>query len=293
MTPETTAPRRGLYLYAVVPGDARIGALAGVQDRPVDVRYASGLGAVISEVDTWALAAVTDESADTELLEGLARQHDSVVRAVAAETGAALPFRLGTVLTGPAAVAELLATREGELRHALDRVRGCDEWGVRVRAGTTGVADQSSATDHAGATDQAATGGSGDATGGPGDAIGGPGDATGAGSAGQAGAGIAYLRRCREQLDRAQRREQESATLAAEVDRRLGGIAVDALPGRGGAGLLLDRSYLVRRDDLDAFIAAVDECGDRLAAAGHELRLNGPWPTYSFAGTGTGAGGDG
>lgn len=266
MTPEPTTPRRAVYLYAVVPADARVSAIEGVQDEPVEIWYGSGLGAATSEVDTGRLAAVTDESADPELLGALAQRHDAVVRAIAAEAGGALPFRLGTVLTGPDAVTGLLARRAAELREALERVSGCDEWGVRVRAG-------------AGAGETAAPAGNTAVAGGP--------------AAAQPGAGIAYLRQRQEQLARVQRREQETATLAGEVDRRLSEIAVDAVAGRGGTGVLLDRSYLVRRDDLEAFIAAVDEGGDRLAEAGHELRLNGPWPAYSFVALNLREGGDG
>ncbi|GII20530.1 GvpL/GvpF family gas vesicle protein [Planosporangium mesophilum] len=237
-------PERALYVYAAVPGDAALDALRGVGDEPVGVLSADGLGLVVSEVTTADLAAVTDESADPRLVGDLAQRHDLVVRAVAASAGATLPFRIGTVVTDRQAAYRFLGSRAAALRSGLTHVAGCDEWGVTVREGGAGQAD--------------------------------PDDTPTAES------GTAYLMRRRQHFQRLEQRRRAALELVAQTEAALGELAADTVPGRGQQGLLLDRAYLVRRDEQSRFVAALDRCGDRLAADGFVLRVTGPWPPYSF-----------
>src|SRR5436305_328042 len=81
---------------------------------------------------------------DAELVEGsrlaeLARRHDAVVTALGC-LGAVLPVRLGTLLPERAALATLLQDGHTGLADALDNVRGCAEWQVRVAPGAAPAA---------------------------------------------------------------------------------------------------------------------------------------------------------
>jgi hypothetical protein len=236
-------PERALYLYAAVPGGTALDALRGVGDEPVEVLAADGLGLAASDVATADLAAVTAEEADPRLVGALAQRHDSVVRAVAASAGATLPFRLGTVVTDRAAAYRFLASRAAALRSGLEHVAGCDEWGVTVRDDGAPPAETGPQTGES---------------------------------------GTAYLMRRRQHFQRLEDRHRTGLDLVAELERALDETAVDSAPGRRPNGLLFDRAYLVRRDEQPRFVAALDRCGDRLAAHSFALRVTGPWPPYSF-----------
>jgi hypothetical protein len=239
-------PERALYLYAAVPAGTAVDGLRGVGDEQVEVLTSGALGLAVSEVTTADLAAVTDESADPRLVGDLAQRHDSVVRTVAASAGATLPFRLATVVTDRQAACQFLTSREAVLHSSLERVAGCDEWGVTVRED----GDVRSETD--------------------------PADPQTVES------GTAYLMRRREHFHRLEQRRRIVLELVAHAEAALAELAVDTVPGRGPGNLLLDRAYLVRRNAQARFVDALDRCGDRLAADGLALRVTGPWPTYSF-----------
>jgi hypothetical protein len=259
-------PGRALYLYAAVPGGTALDALRGVGDEPVEVLAVDGLGLAVSDVMTAELAAATAESADPRLVGALAQRHDSVVRAVAASTAAVLPFRLGTVVTDRPAVHRFLTSRAVALRAQLDRVAGCDEWGVTVRE-DDGPAVQ--AAGQPGAETGTAETGTGET-------------GTADPNSTQAGAGTAYLTRRRQHFQRLEQRRRTALELVAEVETALGEVARDTATGRRQADLLLDRAYLVPRDEQPRFVEVLDRCGDRLAAHGFALRVTGPWPPYSF-----------
>lgn len=241
----------GVYAYAVVPAGSRLDPVAGVDGRPVELLSSGDLALVTSGVPD-GLIRLADPEASPEALAELAQEHDAVVRSALDVTGAVLPFRLGTVLTGADAGRRLLAERAGELGGRLDRVRGCREWGVRIR--DTGPGSDS------GGTAQDAE---------PSESV---------------GVGTAYLRRRGAALAQERDRRAERCRVAARVDDALRALALDVAAGtRRGPDLVLDESYLVPVEAEQRFLAAVDEHGDRLAADGYALRATGPWPPYSFA----------
>ncbi|MGC9666484.1 GvpL/GvpF family gas vesicle protein [Planosporangium sp. 12N6] len=245
-------PERALYLYAATSGDCAVADLYGIGDEPVDILVADGLGLAVSDVTTAELAAVNDDSADPRLVAVLAQRHDSVIRTVTAAATAVLPFRLGIVVTDREAAHRFLTVRADALRSGLARVAGCDEWGVTVRD------DGDPAAQSGGEPVPAGTGGA------------------------APGAGAAYLARRRQHFDRLEQRRRAARELVAEMEDALAGIAGDSAPGRREGSLLLDRAYLVRRDEQPRFVEILDACGDRLAADGFALRVTGPWPPYSF-----------
>ncbi|MFF9867365.1 GvpL/GvpF family gas vesicle protein [Streptomyces sp. NPDC013953] len=74
--------------------------------------------------------------------------------------------------------------------------------------------------------------------------------------------------------------KQREARDAVTVQQVLEGAAVDVRPGPENSGWLANISFLVDRDEADAFVAAVDRLGKE---HGHlVLQVNGPLPPYSF-----------
>ncbi|HEX3477371.1 MAG TPA: GvpL/GvpF family gas vesicle protein [Kofleriaceae bacterium] len=239
-------PARGLYLYAVVPHDARIGDVRGIAGEPVELLQHAQLGLVAGEVAVERLAGLNDESAAPELLGALARCHDDVVRTAWAAAGVVLPFRLGTVLVDRDAARRYLDDRAEELYPAMQQVTACHEWGVTVHDRATEVPAQANPS-------------------GPHD----PGRP-----------GTAYLARRRQEVARAEARRQAMSHVEGELRAR----AIDVAAGRTRQpDVVLDASYLVRCDREPAFFEAVDRCGDLLLEQGLQLQLRGPWPPYSFA----------
>lgn len=240
--------QRGLYLYAVVGGDAVPGEMPGVGGAPVETVQQGALTAVVSEVGLQQLAAAVEGSAP-ELLAELAQRHHAVVLAAMDAADRVLPLRLGTVLTGRDAAREFLDRRAGELSAGLRDVRACREWGLTIEASDTGghVPDARPASNSDVRT------------------------------------GTAYLLRRREQLAEDQRRQTARAGAVAAVADTVRAVAVRAAAGRrSGGDVLLDESYLVRRAAERRFLAVVDDCGDLLGDQGLRLRVTGPWPPYSF-----------
>jgi Gas vesicle synthesis protein GvpL/GvpF len=88
----------------------------------------------------------------------------------------------------------------------------------------------------------------------------------------EAKSGAEYLR---ARLDEEHRRSQ----LVAQLDEPLARLSQETAGGAAGSDVF-ERAYLVRAEDVPAFIEAVRE----LEAANPELSLacTGPWPPYSF-----------
>jgi gas vesicle protein GvpL/GvpF len=87
-----------------------------------------------------------------------------------------------------------------------------------------------------------------------------------------ADSGVDYLR---ARLDE----ERQRSRLLEELDGPLSHLA-QAATGGSASGAVLDRAYLVRREDVSAFLGTVRD----LEAAHPELTIacTGPWPPYSF-----------
>lgn len=110
-----------IYVYAVVAPPAEAPTLVGLEDAAVDIRDVAGLTLAVSEH-----AAAPAPSRDAVL------RHADVVETLARTAAAVLPVRFGLVFRDEQALEDGVAARAGELRAALERVRGCAEVGLRV-----------------------------------------------------------------------------------------------------------------------------------------------------------------
>lgn len=116
-----------LYAYAIT------------RDRPIELDGPwlighRGLALVVADVDLDRFTGLEfDDPAEDSPLAVLAREHDTVVRAVFRHEPV-LPLRFGTVLESADAALRLLAARHEEALVRLDQLAGRQEWGVRLRA---------------------------------------------------------------------------------------------------------------------------------------------------------------
>lgn len=258
------AEPHGVWIYAIAERVAMTppGQLRGVGGGPVRTVAAAGLTAVAEDV---ALAEFGEDALRRNLedlgwLEATARAHHHVIDAVA-QQGPLVPMRLATVYSGDEGIAAMLAERGADFRSALARISGRKEWGVKAYVARRPEPD-----------------GAPERTTGPA----GP----------SAGAGAAYLRRRRDELTSQKNARRETFASAeiihAELSRHAAGTRVHPpqAPQLTGskAPMILNAAYLLEDERGEDFAAVVAALGEQYP--GVRLELTGPWPPYSFAGTG-------
>jgi len=113
-----------VYLYAIVDADAAAPTTRGIDGAPVAVETHEDLGAVVS-----VLAQQPSSDSQQAVLD-----HARVVEAVSRGSAAVLPARFGRAYEDADSLRRALEAGAGELRDALERVRGCVEVGLRVLA---------------------------------------------------------------------------------------------------------------------------------------------------------------
>ena len=254
----------GIWVYAIAERvDAKpLAQVRGVGGKPVRTVAAAGLTAVAEDVG---LAEFGEEALrrnleDLDWLEVTARAHHRVIDA-AAQQGPLVPMRLATVYSDDARIAAMLTERGEDFRSALRRISGRQEWGVKAYAER-----QPEASD-----DSAVTAGA---------------------SRPGGGAGAAYLRRRRDQLTAQKNARRETLASAEMIHSELSRYAAETrlhnpqAPQLTGtkAPMILNAAYLLDNARGEEFSTAVAA----LAGQHPDLRieLTGPWPPYSFAGTG-------
>jgi hypothetical protein len=250
----------GVWAYAVVGGEAAehsFGRLQGVAGEPVRAVTGSGLTAVVGTVglDEFGEEALRNNLEDLDWLAATARAHDAVISAIA-RGGPVVPLRMATVYLDDSRIRDLLETRHDDFVSALDRVAEREEFGVKAFADPNVLTGQNESGDR------------------PGEKL----------------SGTAYLMRRRRALASQDDAFRIAAAHAERIHAGLLEHAVDGkrkpasdrrLSGRDG-WTVLNGTYLVKKDEVDAFkavVAAIDR-----NTPGIELEITGPWPPYSFAG---------
>jgi hypothetical protein len=247
-----------LYVYCLsdaLEGEA-VEGLKGVGGARVRLITLGRLAAVVSEFEDESVAVASENL----------RAHNAVNARVLARV-TPLPFRFGT-LASEARLGEYVATNEGALVVALERVRGCVEMGVKIKWGA----------EKAKGRRQKAKEGSEEADGE--DVL----METAHGAeveAARVGSGTAFLL--------AKRRE----ILGDDVERRRAEEVANWLAG-GVSGLVRESSVRVNSSDALVVRAAhlverarVEEYRERVRELGGErdelhFLTSGPWPPYSF-----------
>lgn len=233
----------GLYAYAVIEAGRDVGGDVGV----VDV---GPLRAVVREVDVadYEGDRLEQHLQDPSWLESAVRDHEHVVEQLLGD-GPVVPMQFGSIFSESSGLESMLSTNASQLEALLERVRGREEWGLKVRVDVAAAARDL-------VTSPAPTG------------------------------GRAYLERRREEQQAGERVAEHAASVAEDVHRALreladdaATLAVRATPGPGT--VVLNGAYLVPERSRDAFFARADELERELGSA-FRLDLSGPWPPYSF-----------
>lgn len=199
---------------------------------------------------------------DTAWLEAMVRGHERVVEAVQRERGV-LPARFGCVYATAAELAAALERSQVALLAHLQRLEGCDEWGIRLYADRSVVRQRVAAEQPAIRQLQQELAG--------------------------ARPGRAYFlqRKLADALAAAS--EQAVDDLAQTAYDRLASWAVagqvtaraNARQALDGEAEILRAAFLVQRAGLGCFEAEVQRFAE--SRAGLRCECSGPWPPYSFA----------
>jgi hypothetical protein len=161
-------------------------------------------------------------------------------------------MKLFTMFSSPERALADLRERRRDIATILRRVRGCQEWGVRI---THGVPPSPVRRRPAAPT------------------------ATGT-------AFLAAKRRLRDEAKEARARALDASTAAFDVLSTLARAAVLRQPPEGAAAPpLVDAAFLVPAPARARFRAAARSAAATCRAAGAELVLTGPWPPYTFVST--------
>lgn len=233
-----------IYVYALAelpPPD--VSGILGIGDRPIDFLTSNQAVAIYSESQAERISPTA---------ENLWR-HESVVESLLKRCPALLPLRFGEVLS-VVSLREILSRHGGTVAASLERVRDSVELGVRILSPLKSdmkVAQESSKTAEAGAF--------------------------------SSGREYMCARLASEQKMRDSYYYFEClgkiihsalAPLAQDSTRRLHDSA------NSNRGVLVTSAYLVRRGQIDEFVARVRE----LSTENPDVKLicTGPWPTYNF-----------
>lgn len=259
-----------LYVYCI--GESRTLAPllqeklpAAIEDEGrLELVEESGLAAVTSRVplkdyDEEALQA---HLADATWMALRAMRHERVVDFFARRTSI-IPLRFGVIYLDGGRVRSMLAERSEELRAAILRIEGREEWGVNVFCdrkvlldSITGVSPRLRELNE---------------------------------QAEKASEGQAYLLRKKMESMRKDEARAEVRRVVGRLERELeaksdGAARLRLLKDEAGEhGELVGKlAFLVERVRFDEFRQAAERLANEHAAAGFRLELTGPWPAYNF-----------
>ena len=261
----------GRYVYCVVraDGDATFSPeTTGIEDEPISIVTAAGVGAVVHETDE------VYDSADLGRIRRWVVRHQSVVDEATEAFGTPLPFQFDTIVRGgDEAVRAWLREERERLATALDSLAAHREYRIEV-VRTDPVADERLEADDDDLDSLA-------------DRI------------DDADEGTAFL--LEKQYDRraAELRRARREALTADLRERLAGHArevhelertpdasLEGIAGGGDEGARGERETICRLTllaHLDRERAIGEVLDDVAAEPGLEVRFTGPWPPYTFA----------
>lgn len=273
------AGAEGLYVYCV---GARA-ALAPLFDEemPGAIEAGSGLelvggglAAVVSRVplEEYGEGALDERLADAAWTATRALRHERVVEHFARRAAVA-PLRFGTIYLRRESVERMLAERGAQLRAALDRAEGREEWGVNVFVERARLREEvANVSERLREMGERADG---------------------------SPPGQAYLLRKKIESLRDEEARDAVRRVASEVEARLAGACDGAARLRvlkdeaSEQGELAARfAFLVARERFEEFRAAAERLAAEYAQLGFRFELTGPWPAYNFTEE-TGKGGKG
>ena len=192
---------------------------------------------------------------DINWVADVALQHESVVGYFASLRGATVvPMKLFTMYSTEARALADLTSRRHDIAGVVNRVRGCQEWGVRI-AGIKARPQKAS-------TERVTS-------------------------------GTAFLTAKKRVRDEAQARTSEALTAADDAFATLSRLSRAAVRHEAPDGAmvppLLDAAFLVTSAARARFRAAARRAAAECRGAHADFVLTGPWPPYNFVAAGGGA----
>lgn len=241
-----------LYCVAAIDTQAALpsGGLPGAEP-PRLLPLTGGLAALVATVPAaeYAPDIVNDKLRDMDWVAKAALGHEQLLEAVMRTASALLPMKLLTLFSGDDRVLADLKKQRRTLEAAAARVKGCEEYGLRIVA--LDAPGQAAAT----TTERPAS-------------------------------GTAFLERKKQARDEAREQGARRAAFARDAYDALAAEARGAVerPVQGDEvdRPLMDAAFLVGRDDRAAFGRVAETLNARAAAASCLFKLTGPWPPYHF-----------
>jgi hypothetical protein len=255
-----------LYLYCI--GDANaLAPLVADDGGGIELVEQNNLAAVSSRV---ALKDYNEEALQAHLKDAAwmalrAMRHERVVDRFA-KRASVVPLRFGVIYLDRSGVEKMLSDRSEELRAAIRRLEGREEWGVNVFCDRKALMEAIiSISPRLRELNEQSAG---------------------------ASPGQSYL--VRKKMD-AMRKDEARAEVRRTVERieaelraqsdaaaRLRLLREEA----GEHGELVGKlAFLVARSGFEAFRRAAERAASETAGAGFRLELTGPWPAYNFVGS--------
>ena len=224
------------------------------------------LAAVASSVPLadYAEAALQQRLTDAAWTATRALRHQRAVEFFAARASV-IPLRFGTIYLARERIAELLEERHAEFRAIIERLQGCEEWGVNVYLDRVQLKETIAQVS--------------------------PRLREMTGRASSLSPGQAYLVRKKIDAMRADEMRAETRRVAGEIESALAGeskgravrlrLLKDEASEHGELAARL--AFLVSRERFAEFRAAAERLAEAHAPNGFRLELTGPWPAYNFA----------
>ncbi len=247
----TTTGIEPVYVYAAIEGNPVTlppdGVPEGLPPRVVDLdaRIAVVLSGVPSR--TYNAESLSSSMSDLDWVGEAATAHHSVVDALAASGVVVLPFGLFTVFTSEEKAVAALRKSLAGLTATLDRIRGHEEWVLRISKPDPARVEREPTSPATSGTSFLAT-------------------------------KSAARRQDRERAGRVA--EDAAAAFAALKPLAAEARLREVSPG---GRLILDASFLVSPSRVEEMKQLLTGAADRLLRDGCHVTFEGPWPAYGFA----------
>jgi hypothetical protein len=218
---------------------------------PRAVSLDDAISIVVSDVPaaTYSPAVLDPKLADLDWVGAAGGAHHAVLDALADAGAVVLPFRLFTLFSSEMKAVETLRRLRPAMAQAFARVRGKQEWILRIGKPDPARADAAPAPTAAPASGTTFLQAKADAR--------------------------------REAAARAIRIKEDAAAIFEALEQL--SDAAKTRPVDGEGTLLLDAAFLIPASRVEAVHETLTRRADRLLRDGCPVSLTGPWPAYSFA----------
>lgn len=191
-----------------------------------------------------------------------AMRHETVMEYVS-RRATVVPVRFGTIYLERAGVERMLDEQRSELTRILDRLRGCEEWGVNVFCDQSVL--MSSITSVSPVLRELAE------------------------KAAQASPGQSYLMQKKIDTLRVDESRAALTRIIDEIEKALADASEDArrlrvlkVEATEHGELRAKFAFLVKKAEFEKFRDAAERLAQEHQTAGVRLELTGPWPAYNF-----------